>query len=112
MYNETFRLNRFSLFPAAGPCGPPGPATRAGPPAATTVGPAPPPGPPAAGLAAAAALPRLIVPKANVRPILKLTTTELGDVPKFRGTISSPGSGTRLKFPNGVHLIVDSAQLA
>src|SRR6185503_13255331 len=105
--SETFSVNRFSLGAPPGPCGPPpgppGPATRfapSPPPAPTT----PTVGPAAAGLAAAA-LPRLIVPKANARLIRRFTTTDAGEFPKFRGIITSPGSGWRLKFPKRVHLM-------
>src|ERR1044072_5404795 len=103
---ETFRLYLFSLGAAAPPpCGPgPAVATRGAPAGAT--------GPAAAGLAAAAALPRLIFPKANARLIRRLTTNDPGACPKLRGMIVSPGSGVRLKLPKRVHLIFSAEQSA
>src|SRR5215212_1385721 len=101
---ETLRVYRFSLEAAALPlCGPaPTAATLGPPPLAAAVCPA--------GLAAA--LPLLITPKANERLTRILATNAPGALPKLRGTIVSPGSGTRLKLPKGVHRIVEAAQFA
>src|SRR6185503_13532836 len=111
---ETFRLYRFSLAgaPPPGPCGP-APAGL-GPPAAATAGVPPgplgPPGPPAGR--AAAALPRLMFPKANARLTRRFITNAPGAWPKLRGMIVSPGSGVRLKFPKRVHLMFCAEQSA
>src|SRR5829696_3914722 len=125
---ETLRVYRFSLGAAAlPPCGPAPTAATLAPPPPPPPTMAGPPGPPAgrlsgpaplaaavcpAGLAWAAAFPLLITPKANERLTRILATNAPGALPKLRGTIVSPGSGTRLKLPNGVHRIVEAAQFA
>src|ERR1044072_5523163 len=123
--SETFMVKRLSLGGAPPPCGPapgPTPATLP-PPPPTPVGTFGPPVPPAGRLGApvvvgcpcdwAAALFRLLmVPNANVRLTRILTTTEPGALPKLRGTIVSPGNGTRLKMPNGVQRMFGAEQSA
>src|SRR5688572_23504725 len=82
------------------------------PPVGTGTRPAPPPRPPLGLPPAAAALPRLITPKLHDRLTRMFTERKPWATPKFRGMISSPGSGVRLNFPNAVHLMFGLAQSA
>src|SRR6266446_1389319 len=101
------------------PCAPPPPGM-----AAPIVGPPFAPGPPPSRLLVSVAVlspafgdadARLLLaspPKPNVRLTVRLTDSEPGPCPKFRGMICSPGLGTRLKFPNRVQRMLILVQSA
>src|SRR6266446_6311625 len=104
--------------PPPGPCAPPPPGM-----AAPIVGPPFALGPPPPRLLVsvavlspafcdAEALLAASPPKPNVRLTVRLTDSEPGPCPKFRGMICSPGLGTRLKFPNRVQRMLMLVQSA